>query len=122
MSEHAASPARGRHRPVERFLGPQEAAGGPFALLGISPDRCNEGSVLLALERQLDRVNAHAQCDTPEADEVRLALHAAAAQLLDPFVRRHLIARWSKDRGVASRRAGDGPSVGAAAGASSTGS
>jgi hypothetical protein len=96
MSEHAASPARGRHRPVERFLGPQEAAGGPFALLGISPDRCNEGSVLLALERQLDRVNAHAQCDTPEADEVRLALHAAAAQLLDPFVRRHLIARWSK--------------------------
>lgn len=44
-----------------------------------------------ALQRQLDRVGAHPEGDTPEADEVRLALHAAAAQLSDPEVRRLVI-------------------------------
>lgn len=44
-----------------------------------------------ALQRQLDRVAAHAEGETPEADEVRLALHAAAAQLSDPEVRRMVI-------------------------------
>ncbi len=83
-----------RASPVERFLGREEASGGPFALLGVSPAACTDESVLAALDRQLDRVAHHIECDTPEADEVRLALHAAAAQLLDPAVRRHLTDRW----------------------------
>lgn len=86
-----------RRRPVERFLGPDEAAGGPFALLGLNPHICTDELVLSALDRQIERVARHPECDTPEADEVRLALHAAAAQLLDPAVRKHLIARWSSD-------------------------
>lgn len=84
-----------RVRPVERFLGAPEAAGGPFALLGLIPAEINDEAVLVSLEHQLERINTHAHCDTPEADEVRLALHAAAAQLLDPVVRRHLVARWT---------------------------
>jgi hypothetical protein len=84
-----------RPSPIERFLGTPEAAGGPFALLGITPRPCTDETVLAALDRQLDRVVEHPECDTPEADEVRLALHAAAAQLLDPNVRRHLVAKWT---------------------------
>lgn len=84
-----------RPRPVERFLGPEEGSGGPFALLGLNPADCSDDAVLSALDRQIERIAAHAECDTPEADEVRLALHAAAAQLLDPVVRRHLVAKWT---------------------------
>ncbi|MFM9996378.1 MAG: hypothetical protein ACKVU4_11330 [Phycisphaerales bacterium] len=97
MSGTPRSTATGvRRSPIERFLGSDEAAGGPFALLGISPSACDDESILGALDRRLERVNAHVECDTPEADEVRLALHAGAAQLLDPAVRRHLVARWSR--------------------------
>ncbi|MBL9030864.1 MAG: hypothetical protein JNM80_04055 [Phycisphaerae bacterium] len=83
-----------RPSPIERFLGRAEAAGGPFALLGLHPDAVSDELVLAALDRQIERVSAHPERDTPEADEVRLALHAVAAQLLDPVVRRHLVARW----------------------------
>jgi hypothetical protein len=85
-----------RSRPVERFLGPEFAMGGPFALLGVTPQACSEDLVLAGLDRQIEAVAQHPEADTPEADEVRLALHAAAAQLLDPVVRRHLIARWTR--------------------------
>lgn len=54
-----------------------------------------DADVIAALQRQLDRVDRHPQRDTPEADEVRLALHAAAAQLLDPAVQQRLRARWA---------------------------
>jgi hypothetical protein len=87
-----------RQNPVERFLGAVPGAGGPFALLGLTPESCSEDLVLTALDRQIDLISQHPECDTPEADEVRLALHAAAAQLLDPVVRRHLIARWTGKR------------------------
>ncbi len=93
--------SQARIKPIARFLGEEEAAGGPFALLGVSPRACTDELVLSGLDRQVERVNQHAECDTPEADEVRLALHAAAAQLLDPVVRRHLIMRWG---GVAPAR------------------
>lgn len=79
---------------VRRFLGPEAVGGGPFALLGVAPGRCTDEAVLVALERQLERVAQHPEAETPEADEVRLALHAAAAQLLDRGVRRHLEYRW----------------------------
>src|ERR1051326_5005477 len=91
-----------RPRPVIRFLGQEEASGGPFALLGLSPQSCTDELVLSALDRQIERIDHHAECDTPEADEVRLALHAAAAQLLDPIVRRHLIARWTGKKAPAA--------------------
>ncbi len=80
--------------PVERFLGPAHAFGGPFGLLQVAPAGLNDEIILEALDRQIDRVAQHPERDTPEADEVRLALHAAAAQLLDPIVRHHLVARW----------------------------
>lgn len=67
---------------VERFLGPEAAAGGMHALLGLSARAHERGTIVRALERQLTRVDGHPQSRTPEADEVRLALHAAAAQLV----------------------------------------
>jgi hypothetical protein len=60
-------------------------------LLGLVPAECTTVSIQAALQRQLDRVGAHPESDTPEADEVRLALHAAAAQLLDPQIRRLIV-------------------------------
>ncbi len=101
-SPRPAASADLRLKPLERFLGPAEASGGPFALLGVSPHACTDELVLSGLDRQVERINRHAECDTPEADEVRLALHAAAAQLLDPVVRRHLVSRWG---GVAAAKA-----------------
>lgn len=91
-----------RISPIERFLGPAEASGGPFALLALPVEHVDDDAILVALDRQVDRVNAHVERDTPEADEVRLALHAAAAQLLDPVVRRHLLLRWSATRPTAA--------------------
>lgn len=82
--------------PIERLLGPAAAAGGPFALLGLHAADVDDASVLASLRRQLERVDAHAEADSPAADEVRLALHASAAQLLDPVVRRHLVLHWSE--------------------------
>ncbi len=89
------TPDAARRGPVERLLGDPQGAGGPFALLALAPEDCADETILAALERRLERLNGHPEADTPEADEVRLALHAAAAQLLDPAVRRHLIARWT---------------------------
>ncbi len=79
---------------IARFLGEDSARGGPFALLGLRPGVADDSAVIAALERRLVALAAHHQSETPEADEVRLALHAAAAQLLDPAVRVHLARRW----------------------------
>jgi hypothetical protein len=46
-----------------------------------------DAEVIAALNLGLDRVNRHAESASPEADEVRLALHAAAAILLNPATR-----------------------------------
>ena len=81
MSDHRPNPP-GEQGLVERFLGRDAAAGGLHALLGLSPRAHDQDTVVRALERQLTRVDAHPQSRTPEADEVRLALHAAAAQLV----------------------------------------
>lgn len=80
---------------VTVFLG-EAATRGPLALLGLSIDRLAEEDVLAALDRRLSQVNEHSQRDTPAADEVRLALHAAAAQLLDARVVRLLRERASQ--------------------------
>lgn len=79
---------------VAKYLGTDAARGGPFALLGVTPDTFEDRDVLLALRARLDQTLAHPQSRTPEADEVRLALHAAAAQLLDPRARENAMRDW----------------------------
>lgn len=75
---------------IARFLGPEAARGGPHALLGLAPGVLSQAEILAARDRQMVRVDRHAEALTPAADEVRVALHAAAAQLLNPAVREHL--------------------------------
>lgn len=77
--------------PIQRFLGLPVETDSPFDLLGLTPARCGEQDVRSALVRRLGRVRRHPESLTHEADEVRLALYAAAAQLLDPNVRAQLI-------------------------------
>ena len=83
-----------RRNPVIRFFGEEAATGNPLDLLDLSADALTDAGIVTALDRRLATLASHVECDTPEADEVRLAMHAAAAQLLDPHVRRHLAARW----------------------------
>jgi len=82
-----------RASPIERYLGAPATSMGPVGLLGLTPETCDDDRIVAALEQQLDRVAQHPEADTPEADEVRLALHSAAAQLLDTNVRRHIMDR-----------------------------
>jgi|GEM_PF-6265867 len=60
-------------------LAPDADAAG---LLGVDPERTGDGEIVAALNERLARVNAHRYGGTPLGDEARLALHAAAAQLL----------------------------------------
>lgn len=78
---------------IAKFLDQSAATGGPLALLGLNPAQLHDVSVVAALEQRLAQVWDHAEGDSPEADEVRLALHAAAAQLLDPVMRRRALAQ-----------------------------
>lgn len=75
---------------VARFLGACAAQGGPHSLLGLPMTGFSDADVLAARDRQLRVVDEHPESLTPAADEVRLALHAAAAQLLNPAVRDRL--------------------------------
>ncbi|MEO1128467.1 MAG: hypothetical protein AAFX05_02030 [Planctomycetota bacterium] len=79
--------------PVQRFLGQIDAALGPYGLLGLTPGMHEQHIVDEALRRRLDRLDQHPQGRSAEADEVRLALHVAAAQLNDPDVRQALLRR-----------------------------
>lgn len=58
-----------------------------LGLLELRPSECTPARIEAALARQLDRISAHAQGHTPEADDLALALHTAAAQLHDPEIR-----------------------------------
>lgn len=80
---------------VTKFLGASAAAGGPFSLLGLDPSDSGDDAVLLSLRACLDQTARHPEGATPEADEVRLALHAAAAQLLDARTREAMVAKWA---------------------------
>ncbi len=79
--------------PIQRLLGLPVGADTPFDLLGVAPEECDPERVQQALSRQLQRLSRHPHGGGPEADEVRLALHSAAAQLADPFVRAQLMLR-----------------------------
>ena len=80
--------------PVRRILGDDAARGGPFALLGLAPRGVTQRHVIAARNQRLAAVDLHPLAETPEADEVRLAIHAAAAHLLNPQIRAHMLARW----------------------------
>ncbi len=79
--------------PVERFLGTVEPAHGPFGLLGLRPADYDAELIREALRQRLTQLSRHRQAASTEADEVRLALHVAAAQLSDPQVRRAILER-----------------------------
>ena len=79
---------------AEALLGVDAGAGGPFALLGITHATTDPPSVRAALRRRLDQIDRHPRRGTPEAEELRLALHAAAAQVLDPSLHAELTRHW----------------------------
>lgn len=83
--------ARSHTELLEHFLGTGAASAGPFSLLGISARDATPARIEAALQNRLDQVDQHRHAFTPEADEVRLELHTAAAQLLDPAVRAELL-------------------------------
>jgi hypothetical protein len=65
----------------------------PFELLALTPADHADRRVIDALAQRMSQVAAHPLSETPEGNEARLALHAAAARLLDPAVRRALLLR-----------------------------
>ena len=77
--------------PLYRFLGDVPAHLGPFGLLGLDPKPCTPEQVNTALRNRLARLARHPQGMGAGADEVRLALHVAAAQLRDPAVQREVL-------------------------------
>jgi len=72
---------------IDRFLGPGAGSGGPFAVLGLDPREADETAIIRARAERMRRIESHPLANTPEADEARLALVAAAAQLLSPTIR-----------------------------------
>jgi hypothetical protein len=96
---------------VTKFLGADAASGGPFALLGFDPADSGDEAVLLALRARLNQTSQHPEGATPEADEVRLALHAAAAQLLDARTRQAMVARWAGAMPHATGSRADAPAM-----------
>ena len=92
-------PSRGYDAPARRFLGEKAVGAGPFGLLALPIEPADEDTVFEALERRLAEIDRHPHAQTPEADDARLALHAAAAQLMDPQVQRALLERWSEGAG-----------------------
>lgn len=83
------SPARD---PGETFLGVSMSVD-PFAMLGLPRTRHSDAVVLQALGKRMSEIAGHARSQTPEANEIRLALHAAAAQLLDPQLQELLLSQ-----------------------------
>jgi hypothetical protein len=82
---------------IAKFLGESRATGSPFDLVGAPPGEITAADIVRALESRLAEIDAAPEARTPAADEVRLALHAAAAQLLDPVTRGRLADQW-RDR------------------------
>ncbi|MCA9310527.1 MAG: hypothetical protein KDA21_04925, partial [Phycisphaerales bacterium] len=81
--------------PMARYLGEFDRRRGPFGLLALPVADCAAADIERALQRRLEQVSRHPHARSPEADEVRLALHVAAAQLRDPGVRAELLQRYN---------------------------
>lgn len=86
--------------PIARFLGVHADRPGPAALLGLDAGALNEAAIMQARDRCLARIDAHPQSQSAAADEVRLAVVAATAQLMNPAVRSHL----GQSRSLGARR------------------
>ncbi|MBS0191615.1 MAG: hypothetical protein U0573_11165 [Phycisphaerales bacterium] len=98
--------SRGRADPVALFFGP--TGSGPFALLGVDARPMDSADVLEVLHRRLDQLAGHPQSATPAAEEVRLALHSAAAQLCDPALQELLLQQWGGSKERPRERSGPG--------------
>lgn len=68
--------------PAHKFLGVRASDATEFTLLGVAPGTATRDNVLTALRAQLARVAQHPDAGTPQAAQVRVMLHAAAARLL----------------------------------------
>lgn len=80
--------------PIVRFLGEEAGKGGPFALLGLPHAIQSNDQIRKAQLQRLRQIDSHPHRGTPDAEEVRLAIHSAATQLLDPALREQLTIRW----------------------------
>lgn len=80
----------GHKDPGETFIGVGIGTD-PFTLLGLPREPADEATVLAALGARMTDIADHRRSHTPEANEMRLALHAAAAQLLDPQLQELLL-------------------------------
>lgn len=67
--------------------------GNPFEVLGLPVGPVSESDVIDALAERMRLIAVHPLSETPEGNEVRLAVHAAAAQLLDSAIRSALLER-----------------------------
>jgi hypothetical protein len=87
-------PTRSPDALAARFLGRSAGAGGPFALLGVGHGTRDAAALRAAVARRLAQIDRHPLRLTPEADELRLAVHAAMAQLTDPALHTVLVRYW----------------------------
>ncbi len=97
--------SRATRSPIVEFLGEDAGAGGPFALLGLPHEMISDEQIIRACHRRLYQIDRHRHRSTPDASEVRLAVHAAASQLLDPKLRAELARRWPAGMPVAVPKA-----------------
>ncbi len=84
---------------ISEYLGHSASVGGPFAVLDLRHDQATEQIILRACQSRLAQINRHVRSRTPEADEVRLAVHAAASQLLDQSLYDELKKVWPEGSG-----------------------
>lgn len=82
-----------REAPLERFLGKVDPAQGPFGVLGLEVREYSAREINQAVRVRMLQVDRHPQRDSVEADEVRLAIHVSAAQVLDPAIRAAMLDR-----------------------------
>lgn len=90
---------------ASKFLGRSAGRGGPFALLGLTHEAADQRAIREAVFRRLGQIDRHPMRATPEADELRLAIHAAAAQLADADLHAELVRHWPPGDPDAARAA-----------------